>query len=146
MNELSDSDIREICKKLHLPLCGVVTKDKLSHLSNGYYIVNMQSSKDGNGTHWCCCLIDCEKYNFWFDSFGFPAPEEVTEKIEPYIFNHKDIQDIDTSSCGYYCIAFIKFLNGKENKELYFKKFVNLFSKDTAKNEKILYNYLYLEK
>ena len=60
-----------------------------------------------------------------------------------YIYNDDEIQNIDTSSCGFYCIAFIKFLHDKANKYTAFNSFVHIFKLDTLKNEKVLYNILY---
>ena len=53
-------------------------------LLNGYYVVNL----NGN-SHWTCLLKDGKNY-FYFDSFGFPASEEVEEQIGEYIYS--DIQ------------------------------------------------------
>ena len=81
--------------------------------------------------------------SIYFDPFGFVAPLDVQNKIKPYIYNDDEIQNIDTSSCGFYCIAFIKFLHDKANKYNAFNSFVHIFKLDTLKNEKVLYNILY---
>jgi hypothetical protein len=54
------------------------------------------------------------------------------------VFNEKDIQDFNSSACGWYCIAFIKFLHDKTDKEEMFKTFLKLFKLETIKNDKIL--------
>lgn len=147
MNTLSDSEIIEICKNYRLPLNKICFKDDLpNELEKGFYIINLQSKfKNGNGTHWTAfyCSGLPSEINIYYDSFGFPAPEEVEEKIKPYIYNSKDIQNINTSSCGFYCIAFIKFLNGLNNKVDGYEKFLNLFNNETSRNEMILNNILY---
>ena len=59
-------------------------------------------------------------------------------------YNNKDVQDINSSSCSYYCICFIKFMNSHPNNpKKAFDTFIQLFSNDTSKNESILYNILY---
>ena len=65
---------------------------------------------------WCCFYYNNPLYRIYFDSFGYVAPVEIENKIKPYIFNDKDIQDYNSSSCGYYTIAFIKFLHDKHEK------------------------------
>ena len=60
----------------------------------------------------------------------------------PYDNNNKDIQDYNSDACGYYCIAFIKFLNSKINKRLAFIEFIRLFSNKSTDNDNILEEYL----
>ena len=71
------------------------------------------------------------------------APLDVENSIKPYIYNDAEIQDFDSSACGYFCIAFIKFLHNKENKQEAYKTFLKLFKLQTIKNDKILHNMLY---
>ena len=53
-------------------------------------------------------------------------------------YNHKQLQDIDSSSCGWFVIAFLRFMHQPEYKNILFESFINLFSSDTKKNELIL--------
>jgi len=144
MNTLSDSEIYEICNKMRLPLVGIYFKDTLPSIMDiGFYIINLQSSLNtGSGTHWTAFYFDGNKNLYW-DSFGFLPPEETDERIEPYIYNKRDIQNIHSSSCGYYCLGFIKFLKDMKDKEKAFQTFINLFSDITFKNERILDCILY---
>jgi hypothetical protein len=57
--------------------------------------------------------------------------------------NDKEIQNYKSSACGYYCIAFIKFLHNKTNKEKSFLTFLKLFNIKTHHNDKILHELLY---
>ena len=81
--------------------------------------------------------------NLYYDSFGFPAPKEIEIKLIPYIYNDRNIQNINTSSCGFYCIDFIKFLYKFKDKEKAYNLFLDLFKNNTSKNELILYDILY---
>ena len=45
---------------------------------NGAYIINLQNSNDGNGTHWYCLYIE-NKHAMYFDSYGGPPPKEVVK-------------------------------------------------------------------
>jgi hypothetical protein len=146
MNELSSLDIIEILNSYNIEPNGVYQKDMLPYdLDSGFYIVNLQSSNDGNGTHWCS-LYYSPTLSIWFDAFGFKPPEDVEERIGKYIYNSYQIQDIKSSSCGYFCIAFIKFLYPVREKEKAFNVFVNLFKQNKLANEKVLYELLYRPK
>jgi len=144
-NSLSNTDIIHILKSQGVKLNGVFMKDELpSKLKCGFYVVNLQSSTVGNGTHWVAFYYN-SKNSFYFDAFGFPAPVEIEQKLKKYKYNEKQIQNLKSTACGYYCIAFILFLYGKQNKELEtrFVLFIDAFSTDTKINDKLLYDYLY---
>jgi ABC-type cobalt transport system substrate-binding protein len=117
MDEISNFEIEKIISQLGLQnvFNGCFSKDQLKELKRGFYIVNLQSSTDGNGTHWCCLYVVNPVYSIWFDSFGFPPPEEIESLLKNYDYNKQDIQNIGSSACGYYCIDFIKFMTGKAN-------------------------------
>ena len=134
-NELTDGQIIHIMKGYNIPFHGCFVKDRLpSRLSNGFYIINLNGS-----SHWTA-LVKNGKYFYYFDSFGCPAPVEVVHKISPeYLYNGKDIQDLDSSSCGWYVIAFLRYMHhNKVNLEKRFISFIKLFGNDTRNNELIL--------
>jgi len=144
-NSLSNTDIIHILKSQGVKLNGVFMKDELpSKLKSGFYVVNLQSSKVGNGTHWTAFYYN-SKISYYFDAFGFPAPIEIEQKLKIYKYNDKQIQNLKSTACGYYCIAFILFLSGKKYKELEtrFDLFLDAFSTNTKINDKLLYDYLY---
>ena len=143
-NSLSNFDIMKIIQSQGVDdFKGVYMKDQLpDKLERGSYIINLQSSKEGNGTHWVC-LYYTPNYSYYYDSFGFIAPLEVQKKIIPYMYNDLEIQDIDSTACGFYCVAFVLYLNKKMNIEKAFMEFINLFGKDTERNEAILHRILY---
>lgn len=143
-NSLSNFDIVDIIQSQGVDdFHGVYMKDQLpDRLQRGSYVINLQSSKDGNGTHWVC-LYYTPNFSYYYDSYGFIAPLEVQNKITPYMYNDLEIQDIDSTACGFYCVAFVLYLNKKMNIEKAFMEFINLFGKDTERNEAILYQILY---
>lgn len=145
MNELSNFDINKIIDKLGYTniFHGCFLKDNLKELKNGFYIINLQSSTDGNGTHWCSLYVINPVYSIWFDSFGYPPPVEIEKLLKNYDYNKIDIQNINSSACGYYCIAFIKFMYGKSNVIKSLISFVNMFKQNTKYNDKILEKLLY---
>ena len=141
-NSLSNIDIEEILKSQKIKVT-VYMKDELPlTLKRGFYVINLQSSTVGSGTHWTALYYN-SKHSYYFDPFGFIAPTEVEQKLNEYTFNNKQIQNLKSTACGYYCIAFIIFMNKRKNKKLGFIIFVDEFSTNTKKNDKLLYNYLY---
>ena len=145
-NELSNFDIIKIIEDMKLShvFGGVYSKDQLPTLQrNKFYIINLQDSDAGKGSHWTVFFYNKPLTSIYYDSFGFIAPLLVQEKITPYIYNENEIQNYKSSACGYYCIAFIKFLHNKTNKEKSFLTFLKLFNIKTHHNDKILYDLLY---
>ena len=145
-NALSNLEIIDIIKNRNLEkhFGGVYSKDQLPELiKDKFYIVNLQDHDEGGGTHWTTFYYNYPSTSIYFDSYGFIAPRDVQKRITPYIFNDKDIQDFNSSACGFYCIAFIKFLHDKTDKEQMYKSFLKLFKLDTIKNDKILQELLY---
>jgi hypothetical protein len=146
MNELSNFDIIDICHKDKLPLKGIHSKNVLPlKLENGFYIINL-ADDDADGTHWTCLY----KYNpslyFYYDSFGFPPPLDIEQRVNGnMIINNKEVQDMEDTSCGYYCIAFIKYMTKSRHKNPIqsFNKFISLFKNNTYVNEVVLNDILY---
>jgi hypothetical protein len=153
-NLTSNTELLDILKNNNIKINGVFAKDKLkkplqdsknprrASLKDGFYIVNLDNS-DGPGTHWTVLYKINDGFSFWWDSFGFPAPEEIEDLLHKYEYNKKQIQDIKSTSCGFYCIAFIKFMINKQDKMKAFNTFCNLFRANTIDNEIILHQLLY---
>ena len=144
-NELSNFDIIDIIKDLQLDYCfgGVYSKDQLPQelIRTKFYIVNMQDHDEGEGTHWVVFYYNKPLTSIYFDSFGFPPPEDVEEVMK--YNNDEDIQDLESTACGYFCIAFIKFLHDKQDKQEAYKAFVKIFKLDTSQNDRILQKMIY---
>jgi len=153
---LSNFQITDICKKHHIPLQYVGYKDLIPKRKLKSYsaIINMDSSNpnDGNpsGSHWIA-LIKRDKLCYYFDSFGFPAPKEITNYViylqpQHYAYNTTQIQNIDDDHCGYYCIGLLLYVkhNYKKGSNLYevVNDYTNLFDSNTDNNKRILLDYL----
>ena len=160
---LTDSQIKDLAKKMSIPLGGVFFKDELPKLEfNKFYMINLEDSvdEDGNentGTHWTCLQI--MKYpkgqieKIYFDPYGAPPPEDVKKAVEevsgskglPY--TDKDIQSLMNNACGWYCLAFGHFINSSQYRSgmmlMDASTFLEMFddlnkSVDFKKNEYIL--------
>ena len=152
MNTLTNFQIEEILNSYGLIKYykGCFYKNKLpDDLNEGFYFMNLDSSYTGEGgTHWTLLIIDSNSMPIYFDSFGLPAPKLIAQqlkKLRPhkkYMFSNEIIQDIDTTSCGWYCIALMKYLIKHKTKSkdigLLVQRFIDTFNDDTKKNNAIL--------
>jgi len=80
--------------------------------------------------------------NYYFDSFGFPVSQEVEDQIGEYVYADIDLQHINSTSCGYFCIAFMRWMQQHKNKKSAYSNFLKLFSENTKMNEMILHRLL----
>ena len=79
---LSNFDIEEIALFYKIDIV-VIIKDELPKIKpiSGNYIINIESSKDGNGTHWMALKIedfDC----VYCDSYGHLPPKEIIAFVD----------------------------------------------------------------
>lgn len=99
-------------------------------------IVNLQSSKDGNGTHWAGFVIPppsktlngikTADKNYYIDSYGQPPPEEIVKflktKGRKIVYSDQQLQKLDTDTCGEFVLAFVRhmtqYLTGKSDQLL----------------------------
>ena len=122
-------------------------KDELpATVKDGCYIINLQSSTDGQGTHWLSLFI--HKNNaYYFDSYGAPPSVEIMKFVKKrkgchMYYNNFIIQDLKSQNCGWYTLAFLLWcysyvLFSKDMKNM-FNEFVKSFVDDTKENDKIL--------
>ena len=143
---LSNIDLEDMARKDDLDLIGVYSKDRIpSQRQVGSYIINMQDFNDGNGTHWIAFKIFDNGKACYFDSFGTIYPEDIGEFLKifkPIAYNNRQIQDPKSEMCGWFCLAFIKYFNDFDTKKNNvfdaYDDFLNIFSNDAKKNDKIV--------
>ena len=143
---INNFDLEKIAKFYKLPLVSICMKDELpTKPKEGCYIVNMQSSTSGQGTHWISFFF-FKNICYYFDSFGASPPLEVINFIKKkkgshLFFNNFIIQDLKSSNCGYFALAFLLYMYAnreKSNLKDVYNEFVNNFADDTTKNDGIL--------
>lgn len=146
---LSNIDIEEICDSLKLPLVGVFSKNKLPRERQiGSYYINLQDAEDGNGTHWTWFRIFENGKAVYFDSFGVQLPEDIKEFLKPFApvpYSNRQIQDIHSSYCGWFCLAcdyYFTYEAKRKDVEEDFDDFLNLFSTNKKANDKIVMDFL----
>ena len=117
---LSNVDIINIAKTIDLkPLIYVGYKDLLNTVPkkdrlNKFYIINLQSSNQGNGSHWCC-FSTFPKHCVYGDSYGIVPPTNIINFIESLgikkiAYWYKQIQSIRQTYCGWFCLMFLDYL------------------------------------
>ena len=147
---ITNTEIEQFCKDMKLDLVGVFSKDELPPEKRaGSYYINLEDHDKGSGTHWTMFKIfPCGK-TCYFDSFGVYMPEPVRKWLIPFApiaYNKRQIQDIKAETCGRFCMAcdyYLKYdLDPKLTPFDNFELFLDMFSDDTKKNNKILKEYL----
>ena len=146
---LNNFELDEIAKNYGFDLT-VLMKDELIDIKpkSGYYIINLESSSQGNGTHWLNLSIQNNNC-FYQDSFGIICPIEIInfcKKIPKshLAFSEMQMQNISTETCGWFAIGLLIHLNCTKKKDIYksAEEYINQFSYDTTRNNKILQTYL----
>lgn len=161
---LTNIQIKDLAKRMSIPLEYVGFKNELPKKlkANKSYIINLDDDVDkatgtmSGGSHWTACQImeypNGKKEGIYFDSYGMPPPEIVKKRVTDSFniglpYNTKDIQSLLNNACGFYCLAFLHFINvyPQRSKNLYWdtEAFLDLFedlnkSIDFKKNEYIL--------
>ena len=127
----------------------ITMKDELVNYKpiNGNYIINLESSSEGNGTHWLALKI-VKKHCMYFDSYGMLPPQEIISfckriRQSRLAYNTLEIQNIKAVTCGWFAVAFLIHLNHTKKEDWYksANDFSQLFSKNTSQNNKILQQY-----
>ena len=147
LTTLTNSDLYSICIKLKLKLNGIYMKDEIPNdLKEGNYIINLENSNQ-SGSHWTCFIKDKNNI-YYYDSFGVVPPQNlydisVKNSLNLYYIDKHD-QNLDSTSCGYWVIAFLYYMNNtKGNKLDIMKKFDKKFNnKKTIDNEIELKKYI----
>jgi hypothetical protein len=146
---LTNFELEDIANHYGLNLNAIVMKDELKNYQprNGNYIINLESSTAGGGTHWIALHVQ-NKNCFYCDSFGVINPTEVTTFCKRIpnsrlAFSEKQIQFIEAETCGFFAVGMLLHLNRTKNKDIYksASDFINIFSYDTKYNNTILKKY-----
>ena len=161
---LTNEQIEDLAQRMKIPLEYVGFKDNLPKKikTNCSYIINLDDEFDkgsgmrNSGSHWTAFQVmeypNGKKEGIYFDSYGISPPEIINKRIiENFKFkipyNTKDIQSLMNNACGWYCLAFLHFINAfqRRTKQLYWdtELFLDMFedlnkSIDWKKNEYIL--------
>ena len=146
---LTNYDLEELASKLNIQIRTICMKDNLpSKVKDGNYIINLQSSDGGrnSGTHWTGLVVQGRNALF-FDPFGVWPSIEVREFVKKrpgshLAFTTKDIQDFHSDNCGLFVLGFLNSAQRGNHLLDSVEDFLNIFSQDTKKNDRIIKAYL----
>lgn len=141
-NTLATTEILEKMRDVKSFL-GVFPIDKIPKVNNSRWsmIVNLEPSTMG-GSHWVALYNKpSNKYLYYFDSFSMPPPTAIMKlkSLKPIVYNSSMIQAMASTSCGYFCMAFIRWLEADRDYLDFVQYFDDGYSESSgAKNEKLL--------
>lgn len=160
---LTNVQVKDLATRMGLKLEAVCFKSELKEMKlkpNMCYIINLQDEYDENGepnegSHYTCFLYnkypksDCPDQCVYFDSYGVAPPQEVLDfcNVKEMPYNLIDVQSLMADCCGFFCLAFLYYINRFEGRtlDLYTdcEHFTSLFkdlnvSNDWKHNEAVL--------
>lgn len=117
----------------------LMQKIKIPVSTKSFSVINLQDSKDGGGTHWVASFNNPKNtYIYYFDSYGIIPSEDTIKWLKKsgkrILYNTTEIQSLKSVSCGFYCIAFIKWCLGERD----YLDFVGSFTDDGSINNEII--------
>ena len=150
MELLSNFDLVSYCKALRIPLIKLLAKDLYDDIEPkiGAYIVNMEDSDDGNGTHWIGFIIS-QNIAVYYDSYGMAIPNDIKRFLKRFnnkmsvIFSIDQIQTMQSVACGWFVLFFLYYFTvlnkGNTDYRLLMNKHNAIFSiRNKQLNDRIL--------
>ena len=114
---MTTSEVNAKAKQLKLVNFKCVMRDELKGKipkNKECGIINSNTSKE-NGQHWSCWYKNGTK-KYYFDSFGLLPPKEIIRYLgRPIMYSTYQVQQIDDSNCGQWCLYVLNRLNNGEN-------------------------------
>lgn len=98
---------------------GVYSKDELARLGRrhgGLYVINLQNSKDGGGTHWVALMVVTSgpRHSVYADPYGAPPPDVVLKfastPTRPLYYSTALLQGLTSGLCGAFASYFVNEL------------------------------------
>ena len=139
---ISNYDLLKWCKYLNIPIKDVLSRDETvphNHMQ-ALFIYNLEPSYMG-GSHWVATYVKNGIINY-FDSFGMPPFQEIVDHARKknliLLHQNNQIQNINTTTCGYFCLY---FLNEMSKGRSYYDLLKVFNIHNTMKNEKYIENY-----
>ena len=112
---MSNYDLLQWCEYLNIPIKDVLSRDENTphnHMQ-ALFIYNLEPSYI-NGSHWVATYVKNGIVNY-FDSFGMPPFQELVDHVKKkkliLLHQNNQIQNINTTTCGYFCLYFLNEMN-----------------------------------
>ena len=139
---MSNYDLLDWCKYLNIPINNVLSREESSphNHKQALFIYNLEPSYM-SGSHWVATYVKNGIINY-FDSFGMPPFQEIVNHVErknmTLLHQSDQIQNLLTTTCGYFCLY---FLNEMSKGRSYYDLLKVFNSHNTMENEKYIENY-----
>ena len=109
---------------------------------DGNYIINLESSTQGDGSHWTCLILR-GKNALFCDPFGAPPSQEVVNYVHlrkgcRLGYTTRDIQAINSHNCGAFCLSLLVYItDDNRGKDLYAlaNQWMEFFDTNVANND-----------
>ena len=107
---MSNFDLLEWAQYLKIPLKNVLSRDqKVPHNHQlGLFIYNLEPAYM-SGSHWVATYVKDNVINY-FDSFEMPPFQEMVDHAKgknlTLLHQNSQIQNLMSSTCGYFCLIF----------------------------------------
>ena len=104
-----------MCEYLRTPLNDIASRDEknIYNHKQALFIYNLQSSYM-SGSHWAAKYVKNSVINY-FDSFGMPPFQELVDRAKEkkltLLHQSNKIQNLNTTTCGYFCLYFLNERN-----------------------------------
>ena len=139
---MNNFDLLNWCKYLNIPIKDVLSRDETvthNHVQ-ALFIYNLEPSYM-SGSHWVATYVKNGIINY-FDSFGMPPFQEIVnhakKKNMTLLHQSDQIQNLLTTTCGYFCLY---FLNEMNKGRTYYDLLKVFNTHNTMRNEKYIENY-----
>ena len=139
---MSNFDLIKWCEYLNIPINNVLSRDESSRHNHkqALFIYNLEPSYM-SGSHWVATYVKNGIINY-FDSFGMPPFQEIVNhakrKNTTLLHQSDQIQNLLTTTCGYFCLYFLNEMNKGRS---YYDLLKVFNSHNTMENEKYIENY-----
>ena len=148
---MSTSDLIEKLSTANIKDVSIYPRDSIVKSTKG--ICNNDDGSQG-GTHWVAFYIFTEGSSSYFDSFGGPPDQLLTEQLpKPIKYHNYIIQGIHSMMCGTYCLYFLYLLENNINYEDAVMKIflsyimpMNVFGSTSSTNQANLDTTLFVQK
>ena len=112
---MSNHDLLEWCKYLNIPIKDVLLRDQTDPHNHrqALFIYNLEP-RYMSGSHWVAKYVKDGVVNY-FDSFGLPPLRKMANHARSenltLLHRNNEIQNISTTTCGYFCLYFLNELS-----------------------------------
>lgn len=118
---------------------GAFARDRVPVLKIGESCVQNLGDSTSKGTHWTVFLREPKRY-VYADSFGVCGPEAIKKQVKgkKCVYLNSQVQDMQSTSCGWFCLYFlIELSKGRSFEQIVYDFDIH----DLGKNERLLEAY-----